>query len=404
MNHPPPPLTEGRATLIAGAVFLINVLDFMIVMPLGPFFAPALGIPESQLGWVGGSYTFAAAAAGLAGGFFLDRIRRRTALALTLGGLSVSTLAAAFAWDFPSMLAARVLAGTFGGPAAGVAIALVSDAVPPQRRGRALGRAMIAFSVASVVGVPAGLWLATLGGWRAPFVAVAGLGVISGLFSVASLPRGAGLAPRPSAETGGFAWDLLKDPMAILALLCSSLIMFSGFSVIPNIPSFLVKNVGLDPSSLGPLYAAGGAVSVMTLLTVGPLVDRWGASMIAVAGTLIFLGTLFAMFGAPAPLLAPWAIFVFFMMGMGIRNITNQTLGSKVPPPPARARFQSLNIAAQHFASGMGAIASTRLLHSGEGGRLIGLDKVAALSAGAAMLFPVFAGLLERRLKARGEH
>jgi predicted MFS family arabinose efflux permease len=396
-------LSEGRATFIAGAVFLINVLDFMIVMPLGPFFAPALGIPESQLGWVGGSYTFAAAIAGLGASVFLDRIRRRTALALTLGGLTLSTFACAFAWNFPSLIAARVLAGAFGGPAAGVAIALLSDAVPPNRRGRAMGRAMMAFSIAAVLGVPAGLFLADFGGWRAPFIAVAGLGVVAGLFSVASM-RGEPVRHDSSGVPGPRAWALLKDPLAILALACSSLIMFSGFSVIPNIPIFLVQNVGVPKGSLGALYAAGGAVSVVTLLTVGPLVDRLGAVRIAIVGTAIFLATLFAMFGTESPLVAPWVIFVFFMMGMGVRNITNQAMGSKVPPPAVRAGFQSLNNAAQHLASGLGAVASTRLLHTGEGGRLVGLGKVAILSAIAAALYPVFAGILERRLKHRGEH
>jgi hypothetical protein len=35
----------------------VNVLDFMMVMPLGPDFAAALDIPTSHLGYIGGSYT-----------------------------------------------------------------------------------------------------------------------------------------------------------------------------------------------------------------------------------------------------------------------------------------------------------------------------------------------------------
>lgn len=62
--------------------------------------------------------------------------------------------------------------------------------------------------------------------------------------------------------------------------------------------------------------------------------------------------------------------------------------------------LESLNKGARRMASGLEAIASARWLHS-EGARLIGLDRVAALSAGAAMLYPVFAGLLERRLRGR---
>src|SRR5262245_56130429 len=76
------PASERRIVFLIGAVHFINVLDFMMVMPLGPDFARQLGIPSSQLGLVGGSYTAAAAAAGIAGAFFLDRFDRRRALAV----------------------------------------------------------------------------------------------------------------------------------------------------------------------------------------------------------------------------------------------------------------------------------------------------------------------------------
>src|SRR2546426_12413880 len=79
--HPPtmpplPPPTDSihrreRAILfLVGAVQFINVLDFMMVMPLGPDFAAHLGIPTSHLGYIGGSYVAAAAVAGLLGGLF----------------------------------------------------------------------------------------------------------------------------------------------------------------------------------------------------------------------------------------------------------------------------------------------------------------------------------------------
>ena len=87
----PRPMSERRLVFLIGAVQFINVLDFMMVMPLGPDFAVALGIPSSQLGLVGGSYTASAAVAGLAGAFFLDRFDRRRALAFSLAGLVLAT-------------------------------------------------------------------------------------------------------------------------------------------------------------------------------------------------------------------------------------------------------------------------------------------------------------------------
>ena len=56
--------SERQLVFLVGAVQFVNVLDFMMVMPLGPDFARALDIPVSRLGLVGGVYTAAAAVSG----------------------------------------------------------------------------------------------------------------------------------------------------------------------------------------------------------------------------------------------------------------------------------------------------------------------------------------------------
>jgi len=99
-----------------------------------------------------------------------------------------ATAAGGFAWDLHSMVAARILAGMFGGPATSLALAIVSDVVPPERRGRAMGLVMSAFSLASVLGVPAGLELARMGGWAAPFFGVAALGAVLTALAIRLLP------------------------------------------------------------------------------------------------------------------------------------------------------------------------------------------------------------------------
>src|SRR5512145_2560571 len=160
----------------------------MMVMPLGPDFAAGLGIPMSQLGLVGGAYTAAAAVAGLIGASFLDRFDRRTALGGAMLGLVFATAAGGFATGLGTMILARCLAGAFGGPATALSIAIVADAVPAERRGKALGKVMGAFTIASVLGVPAGLELARLGSWRTPFFAVAGMGFLVAGAALALMP------------------------------------------------------------------------------------------------------------------------------------------------------------------------------------------------------------------------
>ena len=81
--------SEAKVVFAVGAVQFVNILDFMMVMPLGPDFARALGIPLSHLGYIGGSYTAAASVSGIAGAFFLDRFDRRKALAVAMLGLTL---------------------------------------------------------------------------------------------------------------------------------------------------------------------------------------------------------------------------------------------------------------------------------------------------------------------------
>jgi predicted MFS family arabinose efflux permease len=60
---------ERRILLLLTAVSFVNILDFVMVIPLGPDFAHGLGIPTSRLGIIGSSYTAAAFVAGLVGTF-----------------------------------------------------------------------------------------------------------------------------------------------------------------------------------------------------------------------------------------------------------------------------------------------------------------------------------------------
>ncbi|HVE83517.1 MAG TPA: MFS transporter, partial [Myxococcales bacterium] len=94
--------SEGLIIFLVGAIQLINILDFVIVMPMGPDLARGVGISTRYVGLIGGSYTLAAALSGLAGLFFLDRFDRRKAVAVAMFGLVVGTAAGGFAWGLGS--------------------------------------------------------------------------------------------------------------------------------------------------------------------------------------------------------------------------------------------------------------------------------------------------------------
>src|SRR5439155_21870763 len=106
-RHP----SERTVIFLIGAVQFVNILDFMMVLPLGPFFAGPLGIPASRIGVIGGSYTAAAAISGIACSFFLDRFDRRKALGVAVAGLVMATAPGGFWVGVRRILFARLPAG-----------------------------------------------------------------------------------------------------------------------------------------------------------------------------------------------------------------------------------------------------------------------------------------------------
>jgi predicted MFS family arabinose efflux permease len=394
-------VSEARLLFLVSAVQFVNILDFMMVMPLGPDFAKDLGIPVTTLGLIGGSYTAAAAVSGIVASRFLDRFDRRSALAVTMLGLVIATALGGFAQGLPSLIAARVLAGIFGGPATSLSLSIVADVIPPQRRGRALGTIMGAFSVATVVGVPAGLELARIGSWRTPFFAVAAMGLLVAASALFLMPKLRLHLADVTERVQRPIRDFLSEPGVLAALAATATVMFAGFSVIPNISTYIQHNMHYPRDALSVLYLAGGGVSFITVRLLGNYVDSVGAPRISAIGTALFVSILFVTFVIEWHSMPVIALFVVFMSAMAIRNVSMSALSSRVPAPYERARFMSIQSAVQHLASAFGAFVSSLILTERPDHTLRGMPTVASVSILLALLLPVLLAQCERSVKAR---
>lgn len=392
-------MTERRLVFLIGAVQFINVLDFMMVMPLGPDFSRQLGIPSSQLGVIGGSYTLAAAVAGIAGAFFLDRFDRRRALSVALAGLVLGTIAGGLAWDLGSLVAARVIAGAFGGPATAIALAIIADAVPPERRGRAMGAVMGAFSVASVLGVPAGLELAEIGGWRAPFFTVGALGAVVAGAAISMLPPQRGHLARRVTPTP--FREVLGRPVVRLALSATAIAVIANFALIPNLSAYFQFNRGYPRAELSILYLVGGVISFATLRLAGWLTDRHGAAVVSFGGALWFIAVLLMGFIYPVAALPILVVFVSFMVSGSFRFVPMQALSSRVPAPAERARFMSAQSAVQHLASSIGAMLGAQVLSERPDKSLVGMEDLAWFAVAMSVALPVVIYLAEALVDRR---
>jgi len=390
---------ERAVVLLVAAVQFVNILDFVMVMPLGPDFAASLGIPTSKLGLIGGSYTAAAAVSGLAASFFLGRFDRRPALGVAMLGLVVGTALGGLATGLHPLMAARVLAGAFGGPATSLSFSIIADVVPAQRRGTAMGVVMGAFSVASVLGVPAGLELARHLGWRAPFFGVAALGALVALSAVFLLPSLRGHLSAHKEEVS--LAHLLRQRNVLLSWVMTFLVMAAGFVVIPNISAYVQVNLGYPRARLGLLYLYGGAVSFFSTQIAGRLVDRLGSFRVGTAGTALLCFALLGGFVLTPPLFPVPLIFVLFMLAMSFRNVAYNTLTTRVPASSERARFMSIQSAVQHSASAVGAFASSQMLSELPSGALVGMDRVGLVSIALTLTLPFLLRAVETHVRRR---
>src|SRR5271154_1648876 len=106
---------EWGLLLVLAAVQFTHILDFVILMPLGPEFKTSLSITSQHFAWMVSAYGFGASASGLLASWFLDRFDRKRSLLVLYVGFTVGTLLCAAAPSFTLLVVARAVTGGFAG-------------------------------------------------------------------------------------------------------------------------------------------------------------------------------------------------------------------------------------------------------------------------------------------------
>jgi predicted MFS family arabinose efflux permease len=158
-------------------------------------------------------------------------------------------------------------------------------------------------------------------------------------------------------------------------------------------------NLGYPRERLGLLYLAGGATSFAAMRVAGPVVDHTGAFKVGSTASVVMAVVIYLGFVEFWPGLTVVGIFIGLMAASSFRNIAYNALTSRVPSVEQRARFMSLQSAVQHFASAVGAMASTRLLVVASDGQLVGMDTLGFIAIASTSLVPVFLWWVQARVE-----
>ena len=359
---------------LAGIQFT-HILDFMIMMPLGPEFIRELNINTHQFGLLLSSYTFAAAAAGIFATYYVDRFERRQLLLGLYAFFIIATLACGLAPNYEMLFIARAFAGAFGGILGSLVQTIVADSIPFERRGKALGTVMAAFSVSTVAGVPLGLFLENnipALGWRAPFFFIALISTVILYLGYRNIPKIAGHLGH--IQEGGRIsqiWQILIAPQNVKAFIFMALIMITGFSVIPYIALYLTSNVGISNSYISLIYLCGGIATLMSSRFIGHMADQYGKA--AVFRVLAIISLIPLLVTTNLPVTPLWIVLInstaFFILVSG-RMIPAMAMVSQLVESKIRGTFMSLIGSVQMLSSGIASVLAGWIVTIGPDGMM----------------------------------
>jgi len=392
------------------ARLLINA-QFRIVYPFLPAISRGLGVPLETAALLVGVRSLAGITSPLYG-WLADRGDRRVVM---LGGLALLAAGAALvavAPGFGVALIAFVLLGFSKAAYDPAAQAYVSDAVPYERRGRALGITELSWAGSWLIGVPlAGLLIARFG-WQSPFAVIAGLGLL-GIFATLRLRRSAHRedsadpAPVDEALRAGAADPPASDSqigarrrLAWLNWPTAAMLAVSVLVVTANENLFMVYGAWFEGQFALPVAALGLVsivISVAELAAAGAsagIVDRVGKHRALLAGLIL---------NALAYLLLPRIVgtLAVTMGALAVVAMTSEfAIVSALPlvselAPQARGTVMATNAALVSVGVMIVSVLAPRLWSSG------GLMLTTAVSAAMAVIATVLLfSISPRRLGA----
>ena len=214
-----------------------------------------------------------------------SRIERRTLLTATLALLALTNLASAFAPDYVSLLAIRLIMLTVGAlytPQAAGTAALI---MPPEKRGSTIAYIFLGWSLAAAVGLPLITFIASRYGWRAVYGSIGVIGCLSFLLLAWRLPRGLVGSP-VDLKT----WtDVRRNRMIMLLLSITTLQMSGQFVVFTFMGPLLTKLTGAGPDAIALVFLLYGVFGVVGIAIATRIVDSWGAYKTSLMFTALLL-------------------------------------------------------------------------------------------------------------------
>ncbi len=290
----PDRVSLARLWALMATVF-VDMMGFLMVMPVLPFYADRLGASPLLIGLMVSVFALAQLLMAPYLGKISDRKGRRPTLMFGISIAAVAFLLLALAcsewamarispgWLIALIFISRFVAGA-GGATTGVVQAYVGDAIVPEERAKALGWISAATNAGVMIGPALGS-LAAFGGPAVPGLVATALCLLNLLFVKRWLPESSSAEARAEAKQeqreslGKRMLAVFRHPRRPVARLiwiyAVGMMAFMAMNAV--LALFLQERFGITEKSFGLFYVFVGAISlVMRVILLGPAVRRFG--------------------------------------------------------------------------------------------------------------------------------
>ena len=331
-----PPLAAGRALAGLSLSMLLASLGTSGANVALPTFVKVFGASFQAVQWIVLAYLLAVTTMIVGAGRLGDLIGRRRLLQLGIALFTGASLASGLAPSLGALIAARAIQGMGAAVMLALSMAFVSDAVPPDRVGRAMGLLGTMSAVGTALGPSLGGMLLTFPGWRALFLINVPVGVGAFWLVRRALPerRARHLADRSfdvagtallALSLGAFALALtvsregfsrasagllvtaglgasafvrqqarvrvplvppsvLADRPLMMSLVSNALVACVMMSTLIVGPFYLTRALGLAPAAMGLAMTVGPVLTALAGIPAGRFVDARGAHRVTLVG------------------------------------------------------------------------------------------------------------------------
>lgn len=378
-----------RIAVVMAFIQFTNALEYMMFNPVFAFMAADFVVPVSFSGYVSGMYTSGAVLSGIIAFYWIGRTNKKRFLFVNMALLGILTFLTTFTSSFSLLLALRFCAGLVGGTTMGVGISILINLAPANLRGKMLATVIASFSMVSIVGMPAILFLCAHYGWHVALWFISTLCLLALPLIVSIIPQDPLSFDTPHA--------LPLDVNTLLFASSNALVQFSPMLIIPVLVPLMTQLLGASQDLLPWLFFAGGIAGYLSTKMTGALTSRFSALVLATGSTIVFIvSLLIPILGYPHA-----GLFITVFLGASYsRLVSSSALTIQFPDDRQRAGFSSLQSSIMYMITTVAFFLSAFLLpgHAIAPQNMNTLLGVCAISASG---FPVMVIILRKKLAKR---